>query len=187
MSATSSPFGLQPVYRRSGGDVRPVERPILSTYNTSIYQYTPVKIHTDGTINVAAAGDRMVGSFLGVSWTDADGKRRISNRWVAGTTGTDIVALVTEDPDIVYRIQAGAPVAVGDVGNMADHSGTSGNSVTGYSTTALGTLSASTEATYQVLGIDQSPDNAAGDAYTIVQVVIAEHQFRPMPDSSQAF
>ena len=185
MPSTSAPFGLKPVNHTSGAPIRVEEMTILSTYNTSIYQGSPVKIHTDGTINMAAAGDRMIGCFIGCEYTSA-GRRVISNYWPASTTATDIVARVTRDPEIIYEIQGGA-IAVADIGTMADHSGTSGSTVTGLSSTILDTVSASTEASFQVVGISRRPGNAASDTYTLVYVKIAEHQDRAVADAAQAF
>lgn len=185
MASTAAPYGLRPVSHPSGAPIRIDEYTIASTYASSIYQGSPVKIHTDGTINIAAAGDRMVGCFIGCEYTSG-GRRVISNYWPASTTATDIIARVTTDPDIVYEIQANAAIAVADIGTMADHTGTSGSTVTGQSTTALDTVSTSTEATYLVIGISRAATNAAGDAKTDVYVKIAEHQWRAAPDSSMA-
>lgn len=187
MSSTAAPYGLVPVKHATGGEIRIEEYTIASTYGTSIFQGTPVKIHTDGTVNVAAAGDRMVGVFLGCEYTSA-GRRVISNTWPASTVSTDAIARITTDPEIVYQIQCAGSVAVTDIGGMQDISGTSGSSVTGVSTTALAASpSATTEAQLQIIGIAPLPNNAAGDAYTDVYVKIAEHQFRAVADAAQAF
>jgi len=185
MSATATPYGLKPVNHPSGAPVRFDEYTIASAYNTAIYQGTPVKLGTNGTVEVAAAGDRMVGTFIGCEYT-AGGRRIIDNKWPASTTASDIIARITTDPDIVYEIQANAAIAVADIGTMADHVGTSGSTVTGLATTALDTVSATTEAGFLVIGISRRPDNAAGDAKTDVYVKIAEHQWRAAPDSAMA-
>ncbi len=189
MPSTSTPFGLKPISHVSGAPVRFEEMTIASTYGTSLYEGSPVKIGTNGTIESAAAGDRMIGSFKGCEYTTSDGRRVVSNRWPASQallSGTVCIARVTRDPETIYEIEAGS-VAVADIGNMADHTGVSGSDITGLSTTKLDTLSATTEATYQVVGISRQPGNAAGDTYTRVLVKIAEHQDRPAPDSAQAF
>ena len=186
MPSTSMPFGLRPVAHTSGAPIRVEELTIASGYAANIFEGTPVKIHTDGTINVAAAGDRMIGCFRGCKYTDSEGRPRVTNRWVSGTVSTDAVALVTRDPEIVYEIQGGA-LAVADIGTMADHTGVSGNSTTGLSSTTLDTVSASVEASFQVVGISKRPGNAASDTYTVVLVKIAEHQDRAVADAAQAF
>lgn len=186
MPSTSAAFGLRPVNHTSGAPVRVEEMTIASGYASAIYEGTPVKIGTNGTIEVAAAGDRLIGCFRGVKYTDADGRPKITNRWTASTVASDAVAIVTRDPEIIYEIEGGS-IAVADIGTMADHSGVSGDSTTGISSTTLGTVSAATEAQYQVVGISRRPGNAASDTYTLVYVKIAEHQDRAIADAAQAF
>lgn len=178
MSTTSQPFGLQPAYSPSGV-VRPTAYSIATGYASNILQNQPVKIAADGTIAAAAIGDRFVGTFQGVEWTDTDGRRRVSNKWTASTAGTDIIAYVTLDPSIVYDIQANGSIAVTDIGSQADFTAiTAGSTVTGLSALMLdtATLTNSGNASLRIIGITPGPDNAFGDNYTVVQVQIAEHQ-----------
>lgn len=179
MSATSQPFGLRPVYSPSGV-VRPVAMSILTGYGSNILQNQPVKIGTNGTIEAAAIGDRFVGTFQGVEFTDSEGRRRVSNKWTASTAGTDIIAYVTVDPSIVYEIQSSATIAVSDIGSQADFTTiTAGSTVTGQSQLMLdaATLTAVGNASLKILNASPGPDNAFGDTYVILQVQIAEHQF----------
>lgn len=179
MSATSQPFGLRPVYSPNGV-VRPVAMSIVSGYGSNILQNQPVKIGTNGTIEAAAIGDRFVGSFQGVEFTDSDGRRRVSNKWTASTAATDIIAYVTVDPSIVYEIQSSATIAVADIGSQADFTTiTAGSTVTGLSQLMLdaATLTAVSNASLRILNASPGPDNAFGDSFVILQVQIAEHQF----------
>ena len=101
MSSTDAPFGLRPAFHPNGV-IRPVAMTIESGYNANILQFQPVKIGASGTIEAAAATEAaIVGTFMGVEFTDTDGRRRVSNKWTASTSGTDIVAYVTTDPAIV--------------------------------------------------------------------------------------
>lgn len=178
MSTTSQPFGLRPAYSPSGV-VRPTAYAIATGYSSNILQNQPVKIGTDGNIQAAAIGDRFIGTFQGVEFTDSDGRRRVSNKWTASTAATDIVAYVTLDPTIVYEIQANGSIAVTDIGKQADFTTiTAGSTVTGLSALMLdtATLTDSGNASLRIIDIAPGPDNAFGDAYTIVQVQIAEHQ-----------
>ena len=184
MSATSAPFGLRPVYNPSGV-VRQSAGTIASGYGVSIYQNSPVRIapataggETAGTLAAAAAAARFIGVFCGVEWTDSDGRRRVSNKWTANTTGTDIVAYYTRDPSIVYEIQADGSVASTNVGNQYNYSAPGGNDTTGLSTQSLATATGTStgNAQLRVLGASSLPGNAFGDAYTIVHVQIAQHQ-----------
>lgn len=178
MSTVSQPFGLRPSYSPSGV-VRPTAYTILTGYASNILQNQPVKIGTDGTVQAAAIGDRFIGTFQGVEFTDSDGRRRVSNKWTASQAGTDIVAYVTLDPSIVYEIQANGSIAVTDIGSQADFTTiTAGSTVTGLSALMLdtATLTTSGNASLRIIDLAPGPDNAFGDNYTIVQVQIAEHQ-----------
>lgn len=175
MPATSAPFGLRPVFHPSG-TIRPVASTVLSAYNANIFQNQPVAFAADGSIVQAAAGARFIGTFQGVEFTDGEGRRRVSNRWLANTVATDIIAWVTRDPTIVYEIQSGATIALTNVGNQADFNGVTGNAVTGLSDTLLSTTLGTANAGLRILGISPGPDNAFGDNFVILQVQISEHQ-----------
>jgi hypothetical protein len=174
MASTSAPFGLRPVYSPSGV-VRPTVYSIATGYATAIYQNQPVKL-VDGQLEAAAVGDRFIGTFQGVEWTDSDGRRRISNKWTASTAGTDIVATATLDPSIVYEIQSNAAMDATTIGAQYDFSAASGNATVGNSTQMLDVASIANNASLRVIGITPGPNNAWGDTYVIVQVQISEHQ-----------
>jgi hypothetical protein len=178
MSTTSQPFGLRPAYSPSG-TLRPAAYTIVTGYAANILQNQPVKIAADGSIQAAAIGDRFIGTFQGVEFTDSDGRRRVSNKWTASTAATEIVAYVTLDPTIVYEIQANGSIALTDIGSQADFTTiTAGSAVTGLSALMLdqATLTNSGNASLRIIGIAPGPDNAFGDNFTVVQVQIAEHQ-----------
>ena len=178
MSTTSQPFGLRPAYSPSG-TVRPTAYTMASAYGSNILQNQPVKIGTDGNIQAAAIGDRFIGVFQGVEFTDSDGRRRVSNKWTASTVASDITAYVTLDPTIVYEIQANGSIAVTDIGKQADYTViTGGSTVTGLSAMMLdtATLTDTGNASLRIIDLSPGPDNAFGDSFTIVQVQIAEHQ-----------
>jgi hypothetical protein len=180
MSSVSQPFGLRPVYSPSG-TVRPTAYSILTGYASNILQNQPVKIVTsstgEGTIAAAAIGDRFIGTFQGVEFTDTDGRRRVSNKWTASLAATDIVAYVTLDPTIVYEIQSNAALTVADIGKQYDFTtiGT-GSTVVGISQMMLDVASAAANASFRLIGITPGPDNNWGDTYVIAQVQISEHQ-----------
>lgn len=178
MSTTSQPFGLRPAYSPSG-TLRPAAYTIVTGYAANILQNQPVKIAADGSIQAAAIGDRFIGTFQGVEFTDSDGRRRVSNKWTASLAATDIIAYVTLDPTMVYEIQANGSIALTDIGSQADFTTiTAGSTVTGLSAMMLdqATLTNSGNASLRIIGVAPGPDNAFGDNFTIVQVQIAEHQ-----------
>ena len=183
MSATNAPFGLRPAFHPSGLDrATALADGILSTYNTDILKGQPVKFATTGVIQVAAAGDSFAGAFSGVEFTDTTGRRRVSNYWPASTayqTGS-CIAYFYNDPNIVYEIQAAGSLAQTSVGDQADLSNTTaGSNVTGLSACTLSTTLAGSGNTAQmrIVNLAPYPDNAWGDAFTIVRATIAKFQF----------
>ena len=176
MSTTSAPFGLRPVFSPSGV-VRPSVYSIATGYASNILQNQPVKIGTNGTIEAAAIGERFIGTFAGVEFTDTDGRRRVSNKWTSGTSATDIVAYVTLDPTMVYEIQSNAALNVLNIGEQFDFTTiTAGNATTGLSQLMLDVASSAANASLRLIGITPGPDNNWGDTYVIAQVQISEHQ-----------
>ncbi len=182
MSATAAPFGLRPVYHPSGS-IRPVAVTIASALATNIFQYSPVQyVAASGTLALAAAGSRAIGVFMGVEFTPNDGRRRYSNTWPTGQVATEIVAYITRDHTIIYEIQANGSLAQDDIGECADwtvNDTTAGNTTTGLSNVALATPPAAAIAGLQIIGFPPYVDNVVGDAFTIAEVMIAEHQFFP--------
>lgn len=179
MPSTSAAFGLRPAFHPSGV-VRPVAMTIESGYNANILQFQPVLISSTGNIQAAGASTPFVGSFMGVEFTDTDGRRRVSNKWTAGTSATDIIAYVTTDPAIVYEIQSDATLSIADIGSQMDFdSVTAGSTTTGLSEAMLDVASKTTSgnALCRVVNLQPDVNNAWGDAFVVVQVQISEHQF----------
>jgi len=180
MPSTSAAFGLRPVFHPSG-IIRPTAMTIESGYGSNILQFQPVYIGASGTIEAAAATEAaIVGTFMGVEFTDTDGRRRVSNKWTASTSATDIVAYVTTDPAIVYEIQANSSLVITDIGAQADFASvTAGSTTTGLSAAMLDAAQKTTTGNeiLRIVNLGTEIDNAWGDAYTIVQVQISQHQF----------
>jgi hypothetical protein len=90
------------------------------------------------------------------------------------------VAYFYNDPNIVYEIQADGSLAQTSIGDQADLSNTTaGSSTTGLSQCTLSTTLVGSGASAQMRIVDLAPypDNAWGDAYTIVRATINESQF----------
>lgn len=177
MPSAAAPFGLRPVFHPSG-TIRPEQGTITTGYATTIYENAPIKIGTDGTIQLAAAGERAIGSFVGVSYLASDGRPIVSNRWTASVAGTEILCWYTRDQNIVYEIQNAGSVTQADLGNQADWTtATAGNATTGLSSVAMSnTLTDSANAGLRIVGFGREVNNAPGDAFTNVYVQISEHQ-----------
>jgi hypothetical protein len=183
MSATNAPFGLRPAFHPSGLDrAQALAGGIASGYNTDILKGQPVKLDSNGNIVVADPGDAFQGAFAGVEFTDTTGRRRVSNYWPANTayqTGS-CVAYFYNDPNIVYEIQAQGSLQQSSIGDMADLSNTTaGSTTTGLSQCTLSTtlVGAGNSAQMLIRDLAPYPDNAWGDAYTVVRVTINESQF----------
>lgn len=185
MSSTASPFGMRPVYK-FGGTPASLTLPttITSGYATAIGQGDPVKlaggvITRAGGTNATDTTGGIIGCFMGVEYTDSNGRRQESNQWIASLTATNIVAYITADPFITYEVQANGSIAQSNVGAEIDFVSPTLNTTTGLSTTAVDTATISTGAQrlLRIIGITPGPDNAYGDAFTIIQVQIAKHQW----------
>lgn len=180
MSATSAPFGLRPAYNPIGLE-RAKKYSIASAYNTAIYKGSPVILNTNGTIVIGTTAADLLGVFAGVEYVDSTGKPTVSNYWPASTVATQITAWVYDDPNEVYEIQADGSIAQTAVGDQADLSASpgSGSASTGLSTATLSAslAGAGVQAQFRIIGFGQQVDNLPGDAFTIVQVQLARHQF----------
>jgi len=183
MSAFPAPFGLKPLYHPSGV-IRPKASDVASGYATNLFMYTPVNLAPGtGTGLVIAAGSPIagpaVGSFLGVEFTPSTGRRQYQPWWPGNQVAQQIVAYYTDDQLITYEVQANGSVNESHQGNQANMTAEAGNLITGFSTSALdvATLTNSGNALVKIIGLSYGPLNAWGDAYTIVQVQIANHTF----------
>jgi len=178
MSNVASPFGLRPAFHPTG-KLRQLEATIVSGYLSDIYQFSPVAIDAvTGALSVVGPGNPVVGAFMGVEWTGIDGRRRVANHWVPGTVGANIVAYYTEDPLIVYEIQSNEPVPLSSVGLEFDFTALVGSNITGLSGVALDhTLGAVSPGDCRIIGVNPATDNQFGDAFTIVQVQLSNHQY----------
>jgi hypothetical protein len=192
MSATSAPFGLRPAFHPSGLDraaalangIQAVSTSgnVSAGYASNILKGQPVKMNTAGYIEVAGTGDPFLGAFAGVEWTDATGRRRVSNYWPANESFQvgSVIAYFYQDANIVYEIQAAGSLTQAAIGDEFDITNeTAGSTTTGLSQATLGTTAAGSGNAKQMRVIDIAPypDNAWGDAYTIVRAVISESQY----------
>lgn len=181
MSAVSAPFGFRPAYHPTGKD-RGKKYTIAAAYGTQITEGMPVILNTNGTITAGTAAADLLGVFMGCEYIDATGKPNVSPFWPAGQTilpGSVPVAWVIDDADMVYEVQADGSVAqtaIGDQGDVTNVANVTGN---GHSaaTFASALAGAGVQAQFRVVGFGQALDNLPGDAFTVVQVKIARHQF----------
>jgi hypothetical protein len=220
VSLAYNPYGLLPVAHESG-IVRPAfgsggPQPyggytIASGYASNIYLNAPIQIDSQtptsnlilapalgASVATPTAANKILGSFQGVEFTLATGRRTVSNFWPASTvpaTNSPTVAWITRDPRIRYQIQANGSVAATSMGNLASittNGSTNGVLPVGFSTVGLDTATLTypggTNPTYlnqlRIVGFAQQIDNLPGDAYTQVIVEIALHQDMPLPGAA---
>jgi hypothetical protein len=182
MSATSAPFGFRPAYHPMGLD-RARKYAITGGYATAIYKGAPVILNTNGTIVIGTAAADLLGIFAGCEFIDATGKPTVQNFWPAAQAiqaNTAVTAWVYDDPNIVYEVQADGSIALTAIGDQADVSNVgTGSAFTGLSTATLSSVlaGAGVQAQFRIVGFGQQLDNAAGDAFTIVQVQLARSQY----------
>jgi len=195
MANSDTPFGLRPVMHRNGAPYNGAAKPyyIPATYATALFIGDPVvKTGTSNTaavsapgagrfppgtlpeINKATAGDgnAITGVIVGFAG-DADDP-------VYNVASTERVALVCDDPDIVFEIQADGSIAAAQVGlNAVVIYTNAGSTATGQSGVELDTTSdapaadASNQLTIQ--GVVNREDNEAGSDFTKVLVKINNH------------
>jgi hypothetical protein len=185
MSAISAPFGLRPVFHPSGV-IRPraLAGGINSGYGSTILSNQPVLLSTSGLLNPVTANNvDFVGVFAGVEYTTAGGTRRVvDNKWIASTTYDtgSLIAYFYDDPAIVYEIQADGSVAqtaLGDQVNVSNFA--NGSTLTGLSQATAGATPVGSGSQGQLRVIDKGLgiDNDWGDAFTVLRVQIARHQY----------
>lgn len=193
MSSTSAPYGFRPSYHNSG-QMRPKAYTITSTYAASIFSGDPVKLTSDGVIQLGTSdgtrsgttdGVTLLGIFAGVQYYDSTGKPTIAPFWTGGTTGTQIVAWVYDDPETIYDVQYANPGTPGTdsvqtaVGGEADWRVASpgGSTSTGISSTYLTALQ-STSGQFQITGFAYDINDSLTDAYVNVTVRLNEAAYK---------
>jgi len=183
MSATNSPFGFRPVDHPTG-NARAKVYQIASGYATTLYKGTMVTLNTSGTITISAAAADFLGIFMGCEYVDSTGKPTVSNFWPASTTvlsGTTVTAYVLDDEDTEFEVQSDGSVAQTAIGDQADVTSVgTGSTSTGLSTSTLNStlVGAGVQGQWRIIGFGQAPDNAVGDAFTVVRVKMARSQYR---------
>ena len=175
MANVDAAFGFIPVRHMSGNVPRANKYTIASGLAENIFTGDLVILISTGLLTPHTATEvNNIGVFAGVSYTASDGSYVYSQYWPTGTSATNIIAYVYDDPYIVYRVQSAGTTAQTNIGNCADVVAGAGSTTTGQSGFEIsGTMAAGT-ATCKILGLWDSPDNAFG-ANAIMEVLINEH------------
>ena len=177
MANTDAPQGFTALRHLSGGTpVRNESYTIASGYNTNTFTGDAVKLVASGTIEKAAAGDRILGVFAGCEYTDAAGNPVFAKYWPADTVATDIKAYVYDDPNTVFEVQSAGTAVETNIGNLADHVTGTGSTSTGRSGAELSGTMGTGAAGFRIIGIVNRPDNSYG-ANANLEVMVYEHEF----------
>lgn len=198
MSSTSAPFGFRASFHNSG-QIRPKAYTIASAYAANIFSGDPVKLVDAGTVQLGTSdgtrsgtvdGILLLGIFAGCEYNDSTGKPTISPFWPTGTTGTNIVAYVYDDPETLFNAQYSNPGTPGTttmqtaVGEEMDWvvASPGGSTSTGLSTTQIGVIQA-TSGQFQMTGFAGDINDSLTDAYIVVNVRINEHIYKAAVNS----
>ena len=164
----------------------------------SFYQYQPVALTSSNQLTIASADTTPVyGVFDGVEFTDSQGRRSVA-KYASKLTldaATDIVFWIFQDPNLVYEAQVSGSAGTGSIGQQYNFSSATGFTTAdgysigvggaGFSTTALAATAVAngSQGQVRVVGLGRETafppgeTNAWGDAFTIVQVQIANNSF----------
>ena len=180
MANVDAAFGARPVRHLTGGTVRANEWKIIGdgTSSTAIFTGDFVKLGATGYIDVAAAGNRLLGVFAGCKFTNSSGEVVFSKHYPASTTtqgSGDITAFVYDDPNIVWAIQSSGSADFADIGNLADHVAGTGSTTTGGSAHEINGTTGTGTAGLRILGKYEEPNNAYG-TNGVLEVQIYEHE-----------
>jgi hypothetical protein len=182
MASSATPYGLRPINVLGGspnsGALRKYK--IASTYDTAIFQGDLVELVAAGTIEkeTGTTTANPVGVFLGCEYTDSDMGFIHKNNWVANTVATDAMAIICDDPDMLFECQSDATLSQNAIGsNFALVQG-AGDATTGVSGVTLNASTLAGTATLPIRVVDyvdKQGFSALGDDYTDMIVRINTH------------
>ena len=174
MANVDAAFGFVPIRHSSGNAPRTNVYTCASGLAENIFKGDLCIIIATGLVTPHTATEaNNIGVFDGCSYTASDGSYVYSEYWPTGTTATDIVLFIYDDPYTVFKVQSAGTTAQTNIGNCADVVAGAGSTITGQSGFEIsGTMAAGT-ATCKILGLYDAPDNAFG-ANAIMEVIINE-------------
>lgn len=121
-----APYGLKPINLIGGqvfaGSTRKL--PMQYAYATNIFYGDTVVLSrgfiTRASVTTGTSTDQVTGVFLGVSYTNPSTKQpTYAQNWVGGTLAGDALAIVTDDPDTVFKAVMVTATGGSTVGSVA--------------------------------------------------------------------
>ena len=182
MANKDAAFGLKAIGKvGQNRDNQGLSEYSIAASSSAIYQWDPVQMAATGEVEVAGAGDVLLGSLNGVFYTDAStSKPTWANHLAASNTATDIVGFVADDPYERFEVQsnnAGASAQT-DIGNNADIVYAAGSSPNYISKVELNDASlVTTTAQLKIVGVSKDPDNSDIGAANVNWVVVINEHF----------
>lgn len=183
MANIQGPFGFVQVGTASGppnfaqNDNPPYR--IASGYATPIYFGDAVRMNVSGPtgyIEQWANGDGgtatkiLVGIFVGCSYYSTSQRKTVwSNYWPGSDATGDVAAMVVDDPNSQWKVQAGIGSAITQtsIGQTADIVATpTGNATTGISGMCLSTPTTTVTLPFKVVNVITTPPGANGTDLT---------------------
>jgi hypothetical protein len=175
MANVDAAFGFIPVRHLSGNAPRANKYTIVSGLAENIFTGDLCIIDANGQITPHTATEvNNIGVFAGCSYTNSSGEYIYSQYWPTGTTATNIIAYIYDDPHIVYKVQSAGTPAQTNVGNCADVVAGAGSTTTGQSGFESSGTMANGTATVKILALHETPGNSFA-ANAVLEVVINEH------------
>ena len=178
MANKDAAFGLRPIGKvgQNRDNQGLSEYSIAANEASTIYFNDPVIATAAGTIDVAAAGDTLLGSLNGVFYTDPTTKKPTWANHYSQVNASDTVAFVSDDPYERFEIQSNGTNAItqASVFFNYDIEYTAGDSANYVSKVELSeTTGVSSTAQLRLLGFSKDPDNsdiASGNVNMVVEI-----------------
>jgi len=184
MPVYTAPFGFEPVQRRDGlpyaGVVR--EYPIASAYGTALRRGDLVRVNTSGALIKAVDTNAtattiggIMGVFMGCAYTDPVLGRTYRTYWTAATTAADEVAMVVDDPRVIFRVAYVSSTTVISAQAYTDVIGKNveivqNTTATKFSDIAVTGVTSTDGPPFRVVDVDRGSKSAAAATYTALLV-----------------
>ena len=116
MTTSKALFGFSPSRKRGNNPnaIGTNEYPIASAYAANIFTGDLVRINAGYTQVITTVTEVVQGVFQGCRYVE-NGEQKFKAYWPSGTSATDAYAIIADDPNQVYEVQADASVTAGDL------------------------------------------------------------------------
>ena len=181
MALTKALSGLTPLRMRGGAPYNGGMNSytVSNGYDANIFSGDVVHLSGGYVRVVSVSTDYALGVFAGCKYVDPTTKKLVISPYFPANTSavTGVEALVVDDPNVTFMVQADATVSIGDLG-AANYEVTMGAGSTFTGKSGFGVKVASRGTTTKLLrpiAVVPLPGNAQGDVNPVLEVVIAQH------------